>query len=270
LSDYPGLFEALQDWDDLIPVLRDYHPEEAAPIGDVQIVAPVRYPRTLLCSGPNYRDHLAEMTQGAGDPDAITPFFFLKPPTTTVIGPGDAIVISADSEDQVDWEAELGVVIGRLGRDISPEEALGFVAGYTIVNDISARGPFRRPDAPHDAFAFDWFGQKAQDTSCPTGPGVVPEWLVPDPHDLSIRLAVNGRDMQVSNTNEMIDGVAELIAAASGVVTLQPGDVIATGTPAGVGASRGAFLRPGDTVEITIERLGRLRNPVVARAGTTT
>lgn len=264
------MFEALRDWDTLTPALRKYQPEQAALLFGAEVVAPIRYPRTLLCSGPNYRDHLAEMTHGTGDPDAITPFFFLKPPTTTVIGPGEAIVISGDAEDQVDWEAELGVVIGRAGRDISSEQAPSYVAGYTIVNDISARGPFRRPNAPHDAFAFDWFGQKALDTSCPTGPGLTPEWLVPDPHDLSIRLTVNDVDMQVSNTKEMIVGVCELIAAASSVVTLQPGDVIATGTPAGVGASSGRFLRPGDTVEVTIERLGRLLNPVVARAGTPT
>jgi 2-keto-4-pentenoate hydratase/2-oxohepta-3-ene-1,7-dioic acid hydratase in catechol pathway len=133
------------------------------------------------------------------------------------------------------------------------------------MNDISARGPFQRPEAPHPAFAYDWLSSKALDASCPTGPGVTPEWLVPDPHDLPILLTVNGEQMQVSSTKEMINGVADLIAAASSVVTLQPGDLIATGTPAGVGLPRGTFLRPGDTVEITIGDLGRLRNPVVAR-----
>ncbi|WP_438493619.1 fumarylacetoacetate hydrolase family protein [Streptomyces asiaticus] len=263
---YPGLFEVLQDWNVLAPKLRSYEPGKATPIFGARILAPVRYPRAVLCSGSNYRDHLEEM---AGDASGeVTPFFFLKPPTTTVIGPGDAIVIPADESQQVDWEAELGVVIGRAGRDIPPERADAHIAGYTIVNDVSARGPHRRTDAFHDAFAWDWLASKGQDTFCPTGPGVTPEWLVPDPHDLPIVLTVNGRREQTSNTKEMIQRVQELVAAASALVTLQPGDLVATGTPAGVDLPRGRFLRPGDLVEITVGGLGRLHNPVIAREST--
>ncbi|MFD4602973.1 fumarylacetoacetate hydrolase family protein [Streptomyces sp. NPDC058464] len=266
LRGYPGVFEALQDWDELAPGLRSYEPLKADPVFEARVLTPVRYPRTVLCSGSNYRDHLAEMS-GDGSAD-ISPFFFLKPPTTTVIGPDDAIVIEADPAQKVDWEAELAVVIGRAGRDITPEQADAHIAGYTIVNDVSARGTHFRTDAFHEAFAWDWLASKGQDTFCPTGPGVTPQWLVPDPHDLPIVLTVNGRQEQVSSTKEMIQSVQELVAAASALVTLQPGDLVATGTPAGVGMPRGKFLRPGDLVEITIGDLGRLSNPVVARDST--
>jgi 2-keto-4-pentenoate hydratase/2-oxohepta-3-ene-1,7-dioic acid hydratase in catechol pathway len=266
LQGYPGVFEALQDWDRLAPKLRSYDPFKASPLFGARILTPVRYPRTVLCSGSNYRDHLAEMS-GDGSRE-VSPFFFLKPPTTTVIGPDDAIVIRADEGQKVDWEAELGVVIGRAGRDIPPEQADAHIAGYTIMNDVSARGPHFRTDAFHDAFAWDWLASKGQDTFCPTGPGVTPQWLVPDPHDLPIVLTVNGRQEQASSTKEMIQSVQELVAAASALVTLQPGDLVATGTPAGVGMPRGRFLRPDDVVEITIGNLGRLRNQVVARDST--
>ncbi|WP_218024888.1 fumarylacetoacetate hydrolase family protein [Nocardia pseudovaccinii] len=266
LQDYPGLFEALQDWDTVADRLRGYDPNGGRRIADAQVLAPVRYPRTVFCSGPNFRDHLAEMSGVALDAEVpIEPFFFLKPPTTTVIGPDDAIVISTDPAAQVDWEAELGVVIGRGGRDIPVGRAREHVAGYTIVNDISARGPMHRGGAVHDAFVWDWLSSKSQDTFCPTGPGLTPEWLVPDPQNLSIRLSVNEVDHQAGSTTQMINSVDELVAVASAVVTLQPGDIIATGTPAGVGAGKGTFLRPGDTVEVVIDRLGRLRNPVVGR-----
>ncbi|WP_432989846.1 fumarylacetoacetate hydrolase family protein [Dactylosporangium sp. CA-233914] len=270
LHGYAGVFEALQDWTSLVPALRTYDPSQASPLSGARILAPIRYPRTVLCSGPNYRDHLAEMTgdQTGSSTIELAPFFFLKPPSTTVIGPGDAIVISPDVDEQVDWEAELGVVIGRGGRDIPVEQAQAHIAGYTIVNDVSARGPHRRADAFAGAFAWDWLASKGQDTFCPTGPGVTPQWLVPDPHDLPILLTVNGHEEQASSTKEMIHGVAELVAAASAMLTLQPGDLLATGTPAGVGAPRGKFLRPGDTVEVAIGGLGRLRNPVTARQDT--
>ncbi|WP_405641009.1 fumarylacetoacetate hydrolase family protein [Streptomyces uncialis] len=266
LHGYAGLFEALQDWEVIAPALRTYSPLGAVRVVGAEILAPVRYPRTVLGSGSNYRDHLLEMT--GKDMDRVPPFFFLKPPSTTVIGPGDPIVISPDEDQQVDWEAELGVVIGRAGRDIPLGQAGDHIAGYTIVNDISARGPHRRADAIADPFVWDWLASKGQDTFCPTGPGLTPAWMVPDPHDLPITLTVNGRPEQTSSTKEMILEVAELVAAASTFVTLQPGDLLSTGTPAGVGLPKGRFLRPGDLVEITIGDLGRLSNPVTAR-GTT-
>ncbi|WP_275560435.1 fumarylacetoacetate hydrolase family protein [Streptomyces sp. 5-6(2022)] len=263
LCGYPGGFEALQDWASLAPGLRGYDPREAAPVRGARLLAPVRYPRTVLVSGANHRDGPAG-TMG-DDATRVQPFFFLKPPTTTVIGPDDPIVIPADERQKVDVEAELAVVIGRAGGDIPADRAAAHIAGYTIVNDVSARGPHRREDAFAEPFTWDWPASKGQDTFCPTGPGVTPAWLVPDPHDLPIRLSVNGHEEQVSHTRETIQGVAELVAAVSTLIILQPGDILATGTPAGVGLRRDRFLRPGDTVEITIGHLGRLRNPVTAR-----
>jgi len=262
LDAYPGVFEALQHWAELEPILRDIDPRAGAPV-DGRVLAPLRYPRCVLCSGSNYRDHLAEMT--GDDTHAVWPFFFLKPPFTTVIGPGEPIVIDPDPAQQVDWEAELGVVIGRAGRDIPVDEALAYVAGYTIVNDVSARGPHHRAAAFAPAFAWDWLASKGQDTFCPIGPGVTPAWLVEDPQRLPIRLTVNGVERQCSGTEKMIFSVPELIAAASALVTLSPGDLIATGTPAGVGVSTGTFLRPGDVIDIALGPLGALRNPVTAR-----
>ena len=262
LDAYPGVFKALQHWAELETVLRDVDPRAGTPVGG-RVVAPLRYPRCVLCSGSNYRDHLAEMTNDAGR--AVWPFFFLKPPVTTVIGPGEPIVIDPDPAQQVDWEAELGVVIGRPGRHIAVDDALSHVAGYTIVNDVSARGPHHRTDAFAPPFAWDWLASKGQDTFCPIGPGVTPAWLIDDPHKLPIRLTVNGVERQRSNTDQMILSVADLIAAASRMLTLSPGDLIATGTPAGVGLPTGTFLRPGDVVDIELGPLGVLRNPVIAR-----
>jgi len=137
--------------------------------------------------------------------------------------------------------------------------------GASIVNDVSARGPHHRAAAFAPAFAWDWLASKGQDTFCPIGPGVTPAWLVEDPQRLPIRLTVNGVERQCSGTEKMIFSVPELIAAASALVTLSPGDLIATGTPAGVGVSTGTFLRPGDVIDIALGPLGALRNPVTAR-----
>jgi 2-keto-4-pentenoate hydratase/2-oxohepta-3-ene-1,7-dioic acid hydratase in catechol pathway len=264
LAGLAGVFEALQDWPALEPRLRAADPRAGEPLPGARLLAPIRYPRAVLCSGANYRDHLAEMT--GHDTTEVSPYFFLKPPTTSVIGPGEPIRIPEAESAQVDWEAELGVVIGRGGRDISEETAFKHIAGYTIVNDVSARGPHHRPDAIAAPFAWDWLASKGGDTFCPTGPGLTPAWLVPDPHDLPIRLAVNGVVRQASSTAQMIQPIERLVAHASWLVTLQPGDLLATGTPAGVGLPRNQFLRAGDTVEITIGPLGTLRNPVVTQA----
>jgi len=228
------------------------------------LLAPLRYPPKLICAGVNYGSHMAEMGVGAPDPDWAA-WFFLKPPTTTVIGPGAAIEIDPDPEEQVDWEGELGIVIGRGGRGIAAEDAAAHVAGFTVVNDISARGPHRREGAPHDAFRYDWLASKAQDTFCPMGPAVTPRWLLPDPDDQRLRLWVNDELKQDERAGDMLVGWRELVAAASARVTLEPGDVIAAGTPAGVGMPRAQFLRPGDVVRVAIEGIGTLRNPVVTR-----
>ena len=193
-----------------------------------------------------------------------TPFFFLKPPTTTVVGPFDDVPVDGPEAARLDWEAELAVVIGVGGRDIPPAQALAHVAGYCVANDITARGYHRRASVPAPPFRYDWFASKARDGSLPLGPGLTPAWLVPDPQDLRIRLWVNDELQQDGSTADMICDIPTLVVAASQAVTLEPGDVISTGTPAGVGAGRGASLRPGDVVRTEIEQLGVLVNRIVA------
>jgi 2-keto-4-pentenoate hydratase/2-oxohepta-3-ene-1,7-dioic acid hydratase in catechol pathway len=162
----------------------------------------------------------------------------------------------------VDWEAELAVVIGRGGRGISAASAREHVAGYAIVNDISARGRHKRPAPLAPPFTFDWLGSKGSDSFCPMGPGIAPDWLIDDPHDLAIRCWVNGELKQDGSTRNMLNDSWRLIEAVSAFITLEPGDVIATGTPAGVGVARGEQLADGDEVAIEIAGIGRLVNPV--------
>jgi 2-keto-4-pentenoate hydratase/2-oxohepta-3-ene-1,7-dioic acid hydratase in catechol pathway len=161
-----------------------------------------------------------------------------------------------------DWEAELAVVIGVRGKNIAPERAGFYGAAYSVCNDITARGYHLRDAAPADAFSYDWFAAKSMEGSLPLGPGLTPAFLVPDPQDLRLRLWVNGELQQDESTADMVCPVAELIAAASKIVTLEPGDVIGTGTPSGVGAARGLYLRGGDVVRVAIDGLGTLENTV--------
>ena len=149
------------------------------------------------------------------------------------------------------------------------ERALAHVAGYCVANDVTARGRHKRQSVPADAFIYDWFAAKSVDGSLPLGPGITPAFQVPDPQDLRLRLWVNGELQQDESTSDMICTVAELISAASEIVTLEPGDVIPTGTPSGVGTGRGLYLRPGDLVRTTIDGLGTLENPVTDPSGRT-
>jgi len=222
----------------------------------------------VICAGVNYRKHMREMG-GEIPARGWQPFFFLKAPTTSVIGPRDPIMIARPARARYDWEGELAVVIGTKGKDIHPERALAHVAGYCVANDVTARGRHLRQAAPADAFLYDWFAAKSMDSSLPLGPGITPAFQVPDPQDLRVRLWVNGELQQDESTSDMVCPVAELISAASEVVTLEPGDVITTGTPSGVGAGRGLFLRAGDIVRVTIDGLGTLENTVLDPAGGT-
>jgi 2-keto-4-pentenoate hydratase/2-oxohepta-3-ene-1,7-dioic acid hydratase in catechol pathway len=211
---------------------------------------PIERPEKIVCVGLNYRDHAEE--QGTPLPQA--PLLFAKWPNT-LIGPGDPIVIPPVTE-QVDYEAELGVVIGERVRGASVENALEAVRGYLCLNDVSARD-LQFGDG-------QWTRGKSLDTFCPIGPELVPAASVPDPQALSIRAIVNGEVLQDSSTSNMVFTVAEIIAYVSRAITLEPGDLIATGTPAGVGAFRDPpiRLRPGDEVTIEIEGVGSLTNPV--------
>ena len=222
------------------------------PLADVRLLPPVPRPGKIIAIGLNYRDHSIE--SGAVEPPK-SPIIFAKFPTS-ISGPGDPIVIPA-SDPQVDYEAELAVVIGRRGKAIPAARAYEYVAGYMPLNDVSAR-----------AWQFgdkQWVRGKSCDTFCPTGPHLTTRDEIPDPHTLAIRARVNGATMQDSNTSKLIFRVPDLIQFISASITLEPGDIIATGTPEGVGAFRKPpiFLKPGDIVEVEIERLGLLRNPVV-------
>jgi 2-keto-4-pentenoate hydratase/2-oxohepta-3-ene-1,7-dioic acid hydratase in catechol pathway len=232
----------------------------------VRLLAPLPMPGTIYCAGANYRDHVLEMARAQNiqpEPDPHTlglkAWHFIKS-SRCVVGP-DAVVPLPTHAKKIDWEAELGVVIGRRAKNIALERALDAVAGYTIGNDLSARDVSRRPGISDTSpFKFDWVAQKNFDGACPLGPWIVPASDVPDPGKLKIELTVNGVVKQSSNTSELIFSIAEQISHISEKITLHPGDVILTGTPAGVGAGRGEFLKAGDEVKITIERIGELTN----------
>ncbi len=262
LKRWASMLELLENWPAAAELLAGLIAQQLAPPVEAgELLAPVM-PRKVLCAGVNYRKHVREM--GGEVPGADwQPYFFLKPPSTTVTGPAAPIVIRDHERAQYDWEAELAVVIGVGGRDIPVGRALEHIAGYCVANDVTARGYHRRAAVPAEAFRFDWLAAKAADTSLPLGPGITPAFLVPDPQDLRLRLWVNGELQQDESTADMICGVDQLVATASTYVTLEPGDVIATGTPSGVGAARGLYLRHGDVVTVAIDGLGQISNRVV-------
>jgi 2-keto-4-pentenoate hydratase/2-oxohepta-3-ene-1,7-dioic acid hydratase in catechol pathway len=266
LKQWSDMLELLGDWSRASEILQSMSPDGAPPASFDELLAPVTYPRKVLCAGVNYRRHIREMG-GEVPGSGWKPFFFLKPPTTTIIGPHAEIVLHNAEQARYDWEAELAVVIGIGGRDISVAAALQHVAGYCVANDITARGYHKRQSVPADAFVYDWFASKSVDASLPIGPGITPAFLVPDPQDLRLRLWVNDVLQQDESTEDMICTVAELISAASHITTLEPGDIIPTGTPSGVGAGRGLYLRHGDTVRVSIDGLGEITNQVTDPTG---
>jgi 2-keto-4-pentenoate hydratase/2-oxohepta-3-ene-1,7-dioic acid hydratase in catechol pathway len=223
----------------------------SVPFNLVQLLAPLSNPPKLVAIGLNYMDHCREQNV----PVPERPLVFAKF-ASSIVGPGDAIVWNPALTQQVDYEAELAVVIGKRARDVSQDAALDHIFGYTIINDVSAR----------DLQFSDkqWVRGKSLDTFCPMGPFIVTADEIPDPQALSIRCRVNDQVLQNSTTAEMIFGVKELIAYLSQSFTLEPGDVISTGTPDGVGVFRKppVFLQDGDVVKVEIERLGRLTNRV--------
>jgi 2-keto-4-pentenoate hydratase/2-oxohepta-3-ene-1,7-dioic acid hydratase in catechol pathway len=223
------------------------------PLEQARYCAPVANPRKIICLGLNYRDHAAE----SGAPIPREPILFSKYPTA-LIGHGDAIVLPRVSKE-VDFEAELVIVVGKKGRHLSAAAAIEHVAGYTVGHDVSARDWQLKKDGKQ------WMVGKTFDTFAPVGPELVTVDEVPDPHALPIRLRINGATMQDSNTSQMIFKVGEILAYLSQVFTLEPGDLIYTGTPPGVGMARKppVFLKGGDVVEVEIEGLGLLRNPVI-------
>ncbi|WP_405496809.1 fumarylacetoacetate hydrolase family protein [Streptomyces sp. NBC_00096] len=223
---------------------------------DVTLGAPLR-PGKVIGVGLNYVEHVAESSRSLDTDKELPPrpVLFSKP-ATAVTGPGQPILHNGDLTSQLDWECELAVVIGRTAFRVTEEEAYDHIFGYSIVNDISARDQRR---------SGQWFFSKGQDSYAPFGPAVVTADEVPDPMALDLELRVNGVTKQKSNTRHMLFPIARLIADISSGVTLEPGDVIATGSPSGVGAGMvpPEFLVPGDTVEATVEIIGTLSNPVV-------
>ncbi len=235
------------------------HPNE------VRLLVPVAEPSKILLLAGNYSKHIEEGGGRAEERSKTFPYVFMKPPATTLTHPNDPVRIPTVSPNKIDWELELGVVIGRECSGVREAEALDYVAGYTVVNDISDRGFKPNPgrnERSKDSF-FDWLHGKWHDTFCPMGPCVLPADEVSDPQSLHVTLRVNGEVEQDASTSEMIFPVAAIVEFISSFVTLQPGDVIATGTPDGVGNAKGKYLKHGDVLEAEIERIGVLRNPVV-------
>ncbi len=285
------LFGLLQAWDRNFPVLQATIDElkraseqsvESVALEGVKIHAPVLYPRQIFCAGANYRQHVIDLAvaQGHGAEDTMSleerraeaarvmderiasgsPYAFTKIPSA-ITGPYDPMVLPADTT-QADWELELAVIIGRAARHVPRTEALTYVAGYTIVNDLTSRDKVYRADMK--AIGTDWLASKSSPSFLPMGPYLVPAAFVPDPQQLHLTLKLNGQVMQDEGTDDMIFGVARLIEYISGLVQLWPGDLICTGSPRGNGIHYNRFLRPGDVLEGAITGLGTQRNTCIA------
>jgi len=262
LASFPGGFGRVEDGtlvpmgEDLLGYLRTgvARDEPPIPLEDLTLLSPVPAPQKVVCVGLNYHDHAAESGQPVPDEPILFPKF-----ANSVIGPGATIEVPSATA-QPDFEAELGVVIGRRAARVDPSEALDHVAGYTCLNDVSARDlQFR---------SSQWMLGKAVDTFLPCGPWLVTPEEIADPQTLRIRCLVNGEVMQDSSTSRMIFDVATLVSFISRTITLEPGDLIATGTPPGVGMARTPprWLKHDDVVTIEIERIGALTNQVRAPA----
>lgn len=279
----------LRDWDAALPALEAAAAQEgafadAAAIDSLDVQAPY-VPGQIFCTGANYKKHVVGLIMG--DPSmrgpehenlseeerrtraeammdqrakASLPFCFIKLPSA-VVGPKDPVVLPRNVE-KPDWELELGVVIGRRAHHVSPEDAMDHVAGFAVVNDVTARELIFRKDG--SAIGADWLSGKSFPTFLPFGPMIVPRHAVPDPYDLGIRLAVNGKVYQDETTADMMINVERQVAFLSDRVVLEPGDLICTGSPYGNGSAFGVYLKPGDVMEGSITGLGTQRNPCVA------
>jgi len=284
------LIALLADWDAVLAKLRGWASEDAAFEGarvfnDAEILMPYR-PGQVFCTGANYKKHVVGLIMG--DPSMRTPeyeamapeelrarvekmmderaaglpFAFLKLPAS-VVGPRDDVVLPYDVE-KPDWELELGVVIGKRAHRIGADEAMDYVAGYAVVNDITARELIFRRDG--SAIGADWLSGKSFPTFLPFGPMIVPRQQVGNPYDLNLKLSVNEKVYQDENTSDMMISIERQIAYLASRCVLEPGDIICTGSPYGNGSAFGVFLKPGDVMEATIEGLGTQRNRCVGEA----
>ncbi len=233
---------------------------ETLPLSGLQLRAPAHPRKNVFCVGRNYVDHAEEVARATGRELKLpsVPTFFTKAPTA-IADPGAVLHLSAEISAQYDWEAELAVIIGTRCRDVAEADALSVIFGYTCLNDVTARDLQRSHQ--------QWFKGKSLDQTCPIGPWIVSADEIPNPQTLAISLRVDGEIKQASNTSKMIFTVAAIIASLSRGLTLEPGDVIATGTPDGVGLARTPpeFLRDGQTMEVEIEKIGVLRNDIALR-----
>lgn len=293
LSSPETVFGLLQSWNRNFPVLQAALNElrheseqsmglaESVALDVVKTHAPVLYPRQVFCAGANYRQHVIDLAvaQGHGAEDTMSlqerraeaarvmderiasgsPYVFTKIPSA-IIGPYDPVLLPADST-QPDWELELAVIIGRAARHVSRTEALNYVAGYTIVNDLTSRDKVYRADMK--AIGTDWLASKSSPSFLPLGPYLVPTTFIVDPQQLHLTLKLNGQVMQDEGTDDMIFSVARLIEYISGLVQLWPGDLICTGSPRGNGMHYQRFLHAGDVLEGTITGLGTQRNACI-------
>jgi 2-keto-4-pentenoate hydratase/2-oxohepta-3-ene-1,7-dioic acid hydratase in catechol pathway len=268
LANVSSIRSALGDWDSLLDSatadLDAGRLGDGIPVDEVSFLPPLPNPANLYMAGANYADHTREMRKlPPGTPidrPPAGPFFFLKP-TSTLTGHRTQVVRPAPIK-RLDWEVELAAIIGRTAHHVAEANALDHVAGYTVVNDVSARDGFIRQGS-EEAMTFDWLGQKGWHTTCPAGPWLVAARDCPDPQSLSLRLTVGDELMQDSSTSEMLFSLAEQIAYLSRIVPLVAGDMICTGTCAGVGAGRGRFLQPGEIMRAEIGGIGALENTVV-------
>ena len=260
--------------------VRGAPPDYAYRPDEVTFLPPVLYPNKILNAGSNYYDHALEMGAAAPDRDKHEPYFFYKGSRHNAVGHGGTVYLTPRA-DYIDWEAELAVVIGRTAKNVPVEQAMDYVAGFTCYNDISARDRMIRHG---ETFDYDWFANKGNDSFAPMGPFIVPARFVGDISDIRIRCFHNGDNVQDFSTDNIVFPIPELIANASAITTLSPGDVIATGTGAGAGmahgisvehgeihkvfehmyAGRSRLLAPGDTIAVDIEGVGRLENNVAA------
>ncbi|MEU8804358.1 fumarylacetoacetate hydrolase family protein [Spirillospora sp. NPDC048819] len=248
--------------DQIAGVLASGPPAEPLDEGSLQWQAPVMHPRKLICIGTNYKDHIREMGFSL---DALSayPYSFLAPPSTTLVGTGQQVAVPAIAE-RIDWEAEVAVVIGRPARDVKAADAAAHVVGFAVLNDLSARD-WSGPNAP--AVGIDWVMTKAYDGFKPMAPFITPARFVAAPEKLWVRSWVNGRLKQDGTTGDMVFDFWQIIEHLSRIMTLEPGDVIATGTPAGVGHGRRPpeYLTAGDHVAVEVESLGRVETTLVGR-----
>ena len=255
------LLQGIADGEGFLKAVTSVLKEDAGTIrsfrvDEVKWLSPIpKAKRNIMCVGKNYRDHAIEM---GGEQDIPKDIMIFTKATNTVIGHGETVLHHGDITEELDYEGELAVIIGKKGRGISPEDAMKYVFGYSILNDITARDLQKK----HGQF----FIGKSLDTTCPMGPYLVTKDEVGDPHNLSIETKVNGEIRQSSNTGEMIFSIPTIISTLSKGMTLEPGDIIATGTPSGVGKGfkPPRFLKKGDLVEVEIEALGILTNPLQA------